>query len=123
MQGKISMTDPTIICPNCKKKRSYDAATLELSGLDPKNYTQQQWYEGVGCEQCNGTGYRGRSAITEFLAITPAIRKLVVQRHSASEITSVAIEEGMISLRQSALAKVLSGETTLKEINRVTFVE
>ena len=112
-----------IICPNCKQKRSYDAETLELSGLDPKNYAQQQWYEGAGCEQCNGTGYRGRSAITEFLAITPAIRQLVVQRHSASEITSVAIKEGMISLRQSALAKVLSGETTLKEINRVTFVE
>lgn len=112
-----------IICPSCKKTRSYDAPTLELSGLDPKNYAQQQWYEGAGCDQCNGTGYRGRSAITEFLAITPAIRQLVIERSSSIEITAVAIEEGMVSLRQSALAKVLSGETTLKEINRVTFVE
>jgi type IV pilus assembly protein PilB len=112
-----------IICPNCKEAKHYDAATLELSGLDPKIYGQQQWYEGAGCDQCNGTGYRGRSAITEFLAITPAIRRLVVQRRSAIEITTLAVEEGMITLRQSALAKVLSGETTLKEINRVTFVE
>ena len=112
-----------IICQNCKVKRSYDAATLELSGLDPGNYAQQPWYEGTGCEQCSGTGYRGRSAITEFLAITPAIRQMVVERCSATEITAAAIAEGMISLRQSALSKVLSGETTLKEINRVTFVE
>jgi type IV pilus assembly protein PilB len=112
-----------IICSNCKKTRSHDAPTLELSGLDPKNYAQQQWYEGAGCDQCNGTGYRGRSAITEFLAITPAIRQLVIQRSSSIEITAAAIEEGMVSLRQSALAKVLCGETTLKEINRVTFVE
>ena len=112
-----------IICPDCKEERRYDAATLELSGLDPKKYEQHKWHEGTGCDQCNGTGYRGRSAITEFLAITPAIRRLVVQRRSSIEMTSVAIEEGMITLRQSALSKVLSGETTLKEINRVTFVE
>ena len=112
-----------IICPNCKVERGYDAATLELSGLDPEKYRQQQWYVGAGCEQCNGTGYHGRSAITEFLAITPAIRQLVVQHSSATEISAVAVEEGMISLRQSALAKALAGETTLKEINRVTFVE
>ena len=111
------------ICPNCKQKKSYDAAMLELSGLDPKNYAQQQWYEGVGCEHCSGTGYRGRSAITEFLAITPSIRQMVVQRSSATEITATAIKEGMVTLRQSALAKVLAGVTTLKEINRVTFVE
>ena len=90
---------------------------------DPKNYAQQQWYEGVGCEHCSGTGYRGRSAITEFLAITPSIRQMVVQRSSATEITATAIKEGMVTLRQSALAKVLAGVTTLKEINRVTFVE
>lgn len=112
-----------VICPKCKQEASVDAELLEHSGLDPHRHSGQKWYEGIGCGHCNGTGFRGRKAITELLVLTPRIRQLIVDRRPADELLSVAVEEGMVTLRQSAINKVLAGETTLKEINRVTFVE
>jgi type IV pilus assembly protein PilB len=100
-----------------------DPELLELSGLDPRQHAGQIWYEGKGCGHCSGTGYRGRAAITEFLALTPRIRQMIIARNPVSELQATAVSEGMTTLRQSALVKVLAGETTLKEINRVTFVE
>lgn len=111
------------ICPQCKQSVEVDADILEFSGLNKNNFIKQKWYEGKGCENCNGTGYRGRFAITEFLELSPCIREMIIERRPASELKKVAIEEGMVTLRQSAVAKALSGETTLREINRVTFVE
>jgi len=111
------------ICPQCRHETRLDAAILEQSGLDPDKYASQKWYEGRGCEHCHGTGYRGRYAVTEFLALTPRIRQMIIDRRPADELQRTAIEEGMTTLRQSALVKALAGETTLKEINRVTFVE
>ncbi|NCN89414.1 MAG: Flp pilus assembly complex ATPase component [Gallionella sp.] len=112
-----------MICPECKQEISVDDDLIELSGIDMLNDSGQKWYEGAGCAHCNGTGFRGRKAITELLVLTPRIRQLIVDRRPADELLAAAIEEGMITLRQSAIAKVLAGETTLKEINRVTFVE
>ena len=112
-----------MICPECKQEVSVDDDLIELSGIDLLNDSGQKWYEGAGCAHCNGTGFRGRKAITELLVLTPRIRQLIVDRRPADELLAAAIEEGMITLRQSAIAKVLAGETTLKEINRVTFVE
>ena len=112
-----------MICPECKQEVSVDDDLIELSGIDMLNDSGQKWYEGAGCAHCNGTGFRGRKAITELLVLTPRIRQLIVDRRPADELLAAAIEEGMITLRQSAIAKVLAGETTLKEINRVTFVE
>jgi type IV pilus assembly protein PilB len=111
------------ICPACKAPAEADTELLELSGLDGRQYTEQTWYEGRGCANCNGTGYRGRAAITEFLALSSRIRQMIIDRRPADELQAAAVSEGMVTLRQSALAKVLAGETTLKEINRVTFVE
>ncbi len=111
------------ICPACKAPAETNAELLEQSGLDGDQYTQQTWYEGRGCANCNGTGYRGRAAITEFLALSSRIRQMIIDRRPADELQAAAVAEGMVTLRQSALAKVLAGETTLKEINRVTFVE
>ncbi|MDH5206758.1 MAG: type II/IV secretion system protein, partial [Hylemonella sp.] len=99
------------------------AELLELSGLDPQQHAGQPWFEGAGCEHCHGTGYRGRAAITEFLDLTPQIRQLIIERRPLPELQQAALAEGLITLRQSALAKVFHGETTLKEINRVTFVD
>lgn len=112
-----------MVCPQCKKKTRHTRELLELSGLDAGVYAHQEWIEGQGCELCHGTGYRGRSAITEFLLLSARIRQLIVERRPSNELQRAAMEEGMITLRQSALAKACAGETTLKEINRVTFVE
>ena len=112
-----------VICPQCRQQVKMDKELLEMSGLDVKQYAGHKWYEGRGCEQCHGTGYRGRNAVAEFLALTPRIRQLILERRPADELQKAAIAEGMTTLRHSALTKALAGETTLKEINRVTFVE
>ena len=112
-----------MICPECKREAVVDDELLEHSGIDPKRYVGHKWYEGAGCGYCNGTGFRRRKAITELLVLTPRIRQMIVDRRPADELLTTAIAEGMVTLRQSAISKVLAGETTFKEINRVTFVE
>ena len=112
-----------IICPRCKVLAEVSDEMLELSGLDPVVTRGHEWYEGKGCEHCSGTGYRGRYAITEFLDLSPSMRDAIVARQPLSALLSAARAEGMSSLRESALAKAMAGETTLKEINRVTFVD
>lgn len=111
------------LCPQCKQVARVDGDMLELSGLDPVRYANHAWYEGRGCEHCSGTGYRGRAAITEFLALTPSMRQMIIDRRPAAELQSAAVADGMTTLRQSAMARALTGDTTLKEINRVTFIE
>jgi type IV pilus assembly protein PilB len=112
-----------LLCPQCKRETRVDPELIELSGLDPQQYADQVWHEGAGCEHCHGTGYRGRGAITEFLDLSPRLRQMILERRPAADLQAAAVEEGMITLRQSALTKVLAGDTTLKEINRVTFVD
>lgn len=112
-----------LICPHCRREARVGDDVLELSGLDPQAYAGRPWYEGAGCEHCHGIGYRGRAAITEFLDLTPAIRQLIMERRPVSELQQAALAEGLVTLRQSALAMALDGKTTLKEINRVTFVD
>ncbi|MGH7740218.1 MAG: GspE/PulE family protein [bacterium] len=112
-----------VICPECRRKQKPDKALLTASGLNPDKYARHPFYEGEGCPHCSGTGYRGRRAVVEFLNLTPRIRKMVVDQVSVDELQAAAVKEGMVTLRQAALEKALAGETTLKEINRVTFVE
>ena len=81
------------------------------------------FYDVKGCDDCNGTGYRGRSAIVELLDLNDEIRELIIAKSSAAVLKKAAREAGTIFLRESAVGKVLSGDTTLREINRVTFVE
>ena len=110
-------------CPDCRRSSRVSDEELELSGLDPATYRDHFWYEGDGCESCNGTGYLGRFAITELLDLTPHIRDMIVSRRPVSEIEQAAIAEGFTTLRQSAMKKAIDGETSLHEINRVTFVD
>ena len=93
------------------------------SGLDPEVYGGVPFFEGAGCIECGGTGYKGRTAICELLDVTDQIRELILERRSSADIKRAATEEGMIFLRDSALNKALGGKTTLQEINKVTFVE
>ncbi|MBI1956356.1 MAG: type II/IV secretion system protein, partial [Acidobacteria bacterium] len=112
-----------VICPNCKTDVRYPNAALEESGLDPKLYAEAPFYEGMGCIECAGAGYRGRTAISELLGMSDRIRELILVKRPSSEIRRAAREEGMTSLREAAVLKVKAGVTTLKEINKVTFIE
>jgi type IV pilus assembly protein PilB len=112
-----------LICESCKKKVYYPPEVLEASGLDPQVWGSVPFYEGEGCMECAGTGFRGRTAIHELLDLTDRIREMILEKRPTSEIRRAAREEGMRFLRESALAKVKAGITTLKEINKVTFIE
>ncbi len=112
-----------VICEACKRRIKPPAGLFEESGLDPKLWRDVAFYEGAGCPQCNETGYRGRTAIGELLALTDPVRELILAKRSTSELRRVARAEGMVTLRESALEKIREGVTTLKEINKVTFVE
>jgi type IV pilus assembly protein PilB len=111
------------VCPECKHEVSYPDAFLVESGLDPRDFRGKTFWEGAGCIDCNGTGFHGRAAISELLDLSDRIRGMILDRRPASEIKKAAKEEGMNFLRESALLKVMEGTTTLREINKVTFVE
>ncbi len=112
-----------IICTHCKRPATVTRALLEESGLDPELEHTHTFYEGVGCIECNGTGYKGRFAICELLDLTDHIRELILEKRPTSEIKKAARDEGMRFLRESAVERVMNGQTTLREINKVTFVE
>ena len=111
------------ICPNCREETRATPELLEESGLEAELYADQIFYVGKGCFECNGTGFHGRLAISELLDLSDQIRELILDKRPASEIRRVAKEEGMTFLRESAVEKVLQGVTTLREINKVTFVD
>jgi type IV pilus assembly protein PilB len=112
-----------VICDSCRTAVHYPADVLEASGLDPQQWSQVPLYEGQGCIECAGTGFKGRTAIHELLDLTDRIREMILAKKPTSEIRRAAREEGMRFLRESALDRVRSGITTLKEINKVTFIE
>jgi type II secretory ATPase GspE/PulE/Tfp pilus assembly ATPase PilB-like protein len=112
-----------IICESCRTVVHYPPEMLEASGLDPAQWSQVSFYEGQGCIECAGTGFRGRTAIHELLDLSDRIREMILAKKPTSEIRRAAREEGMRFLRESALDKVRTGTTTLKEINKVTFIE
>jgi len=110
-------------CQSCRVPVPLDKMLAEESGLDYEEYKDAHFYQGKGCQECHGTGYRGRKCITEFLDLTDEIKEMILSERPLSEIRYRAVTGGMITLRQSALRKVLDGGTTLREINRVTFSE
>jgi type II secretory ATPase GspE/PulE/Tfp pilus assembly ATPase PilB-like protein len=111
------------ICVHCKRRATVTRAQLEESALDPALEHSGLFYEGAGCMECGGTGYRGRTAICELLDLTDTIRELILSKRPTSEIKKAARDDGMRFLRESAIEQGLKGVTTLREINKVTFVE
>lgn len=111
------------ICPVCREPMKLDQALAEESGLDFERYRDAILFQGRGCRECLGTGYRGRKCLTELLVLTDEIKEMILSRRPVADIRYRAMTDGMTTLRQSALIKVLRGETTLREINRVTFAE
>jgi type II secretory ATPase GspE/PulE/Tfp pilus assembly ATPase PilB-like protein len=112
-----------VICEHCKRPVTYPPEVLADSGLDPDKYRDTVFQEGVGCFECGGTGFRGRTAIHELLDLSERIREMILAKRPTSEIKRAAREEGMTFLRESAVEKALQGTTTLREINKVTFIE
>ncbi len=112
-----------LICESCRSEKKPTIEELEASGLDPEQWSKVTFYEGQGCIECAGTGFRGRTAIHELLDLSDRIREMILLKKPTSEIRRAAREEGMRFLRESALDKVRLGLTTLKEINKVTFIE
>ena len=111
------------ICHHCRRPAKISRELLEESGLDPALDRTHTFHEGLGCIECGGTGYKGRMAICELLDLSDRIREMILERKPTTEIKKAAREEGMRFLRESAVERVLSGHTTLREINKVTFVE
>jgi type IV pilus assembly protein PilB len=112
-----------MLCPVCKRAHRPSDEELMESGLRPEDQKDRVFYMSVGCDACNHTGYRGRTAIHELLDLTDNIREMIVERRPGSEVRRAAEAEGLTGLRESALQKVFAGISTLHEINRVTFVE
>src|SRR3954471_15683028 len=111
------------ICEHCKRSVKYPDSLLVESGLNPDDWRHVDLVEGAGCFECGGTGFRGRSAIHELLDLTDQIREMILNRRPTSEIKRAAKEDGMTFLRDSAVEKMRLGITTLREINKVTFIE
>ena len=112
-----------VICTHCKKRVYYEDDFYVQSGLDPMKWREIPVYEGQGCFECSGTGFRGRTSIHELLDLSERIRQMILDRRPPIEIKRAAREEGMTFLRESAIEKVIQGTTTLREINKVTFIE
>jgi type IV pilus assembly protein PilB len=112
-----------INCEHCKRPITYPDQLFIESGLNPEEWRDVETMEAPGCFECGGTGFRGRTAIHELLDLSDKIRELILDRRPTSEIKRLAREEGMTFLRESAVEKVRQGITTLKEINKVTFIE
>ncbi len=112
-----------IICPFCKHRVEYDDDFMRESGLNREEWKDVPFYEGKGCMECSGAGFRGRTAIHELLDLTEQIREMILERRPTSEIRRKAREDGMTFLRHSALERVRAGITTLREANKVTFIE
>ena len=112
-----------IICPHCKKRVDYSPGELRESGLNPAEWADVALYEGKGCIECAGSGFHGRTAIAELLDLSDRVREMIIARRPTSEIKRAAREEGMTFLRDSGLNKIRAGVTTLREINKVTFLD
>jgi general secretion pathway protein E len=108
-------------CPECSAPFVPEPALLAESGLSPEEAKGYDFKKGKGCGHCRGTGYKGRKAVAEFLVLNDTLREMIASRRSVIELKAEARKTGAKTLRESALKLVMSGETTLQEINRVTF--
>ncbi len=122
LNGVLAQRLVRLACPHCAEPVVPDAELLANSGIDAATVHEYRFMAGRGCGQCRGTGYKGRKAIAEMLHLNDEIRELIVAKEPIRRIKEAARRNGTRYLRESALDLVKQGETTLQEINRVTFV-
>ena len=108
------------LCPNCKKARPVLEHEAAYMGLAQGEYEGISIYEPVGCQRCNGTGYYGRIGVYEIMEITPTLRGYIARRAPTDALREAAIEEGMLTLKQSVRRLVLDGTTTITEMQRIS---
>ncbi len=118
--GVISQRLMRTICPNCKQSYIPAASTLELAGFDLDNHGDCEFYHGIGCNNCNNTGYKGRVAVHEVLVLDNALRDMIHQNMPLGAMYKYAINSGMSPIRDSALKLVIDGKTTLDELISIT---
>jgi type IV pilus assembly protein PilB len=112
------------ICSNCKQPDpSMTPELITKLGADPAEFEGVTFYKGAGCMECNRTGFKGRTGLYEILVVTPAIRRLILNRASTDEIRETAVKEGMILLRQDGYSKVKKGITTLETVIAKTVMD
>ena len=122
LNGIVAQRLVRLVCRHCAAPATPSAELLTASGIAENERADYRFLEGRGCGQCRGTGYRGRKAIAEYMILNDELRELIMARTSIRELKAAAVRNGTRSLREAALAAVRAGETTLAEINRVTFV-
>ncbi len=108
------------ICPHCKEPYQPEVSSLKEIGIDPERHGKRPLYRGKGCPECFHTGYRGRTGIFEFLMMSEEIRNLTLKSSDSNTLKRTALQEGMVSLREDGIAKVLDGLTAVEEVLRVT---
>lgn len=122
LNGVLAQRLLRMVCPQCKEEYQPDEALLKDSGIKLQEAKSYRFVQGRGCGYCRGTGYKGRKAIAEILQLNDEIRELIIAREPIRRIKEAACRHGTRFLRDAALDLVRAGETSLQEINRVTFV-
>jgi len=108
------------LCPNCKRSRQILDHEADYMGLTPEMRAGQMLWESAGCQRCNGTGYYGRIGVYEIMEITPNLRGYIARRAPTDSLREAAIDEGMLTLKQSVRRLVLDGTTSLTEMQRIS---
>ncbi len=121
--GVLAQRLTRVICPNCKESYVPPIESVRKFGLTAYTDSEITFYRGRGCDHCKMTGYKGRLGIFELLVISDRIRGLILQRSSTAEIKQCAMEEGMKTMPDDGLRKVLDGVTTIEECLRVVYIE
>jgi type IV pilus assembly protein PilB len=109
------------ICPACKEEVAIPPKALLNVGFSEEEAATMKIYKGKGCPKCNNTGYKGRIALYEVMQVSPTIRDMILSGASVADIRKQAIDEGMLTLRQSGLTKIHNGVTTIEEVIRESF--
>jgi general secretion pathway protein E len=111
-----------LVCPHCAEDETPSAELLAESGLEVHAVQGWKFVSGKGCRECRGAGYKGRKAIAELMILNDELRELITGRAPVRQLKEAAQRAGTRLLREAAFEAVRKGETTLAEINRVTFV-
>ena len=108
------------ICSDCKKEHQYSSEELAALHMTDAELADITFYKGAGCNQCGDTGYRGRAGLYEVMALSPALRRMILRNDSTADLQAQAVEEGMLTLRMDGIVKIRKGVTTLEEIVKET---
>jgi type IV pilus assembly protein PilB len=121
INGIVAQRLVRLLCPDCKEAYEPDESVKALLGADPG--ARIQLYRAVGCGNCDSSGYKGRTGVSEIMTVNSEIRRLCVERAPADDIAIAAMRDNMTTMRQDATEKVLAGLTTLEEVQRKVFFD